>query len=111
MCGVAEPLRGGGPEASNCWLSRTEHPATVACHSIDDWTQNDIFKYLGENGMRYCPLYDAQLYSRTPFRVSTPIHTGSAKRLDAWRSMDPDFHQRVTAVFPDMFFRKGITGN
>ena len=75
----------------NCWLSKTEHPATVACHPIYDWTENDVFKYLGENGIRYCPLYDSQLYSRTPCRVSTPIHSGSEKRLDAWRTHGPGF--------------------
>lgn len=84
------------------WLAPTEHPAVVHCKPIYDWTEQDVFKYLGEQGIPYCGLYDAQLYARTPFRVSTPIHTGSAKRLEVWRRMDPDFYERVTAVFPEM---------
>ena len=84
------------------WLAPTEHPAVVHCKPIYDWTELDVFKYLGEQTIPYCGLYDAQLYAGTPFRVSTPIHTGSAKRLEVWRRMDPDFYQRVTAVFPEM---------
>jgi 3'-phosphoadenosine 5'-phosphosulfate sulfotransferase (PAPS reductase)/FAD synthetase len=83
-------------------MSGTDHKAVVHCTPIYDWSELDIFKYLGEQGIRYCGLYDAQLYSRANFRVSTPIHTAAAKRLAVWRKLDPDFYGRVIAVFPEM---------
>lgn len=84
------------------WMSPSHCPAVVVCKPIYDWSESDVFKFLGERNIAPCPLYDAQLYDRTPLRVSTPLHTGSARRLSAWRRLDPDFHQRVTAVFPEM---------
>lgn len=69
---------------------------------IYDWSENDIFKWLGENQVRWCQLYDAQHLSGNNLRVSTPLHAESAKRLGAWRAQDPDFYQRVLDVFPEV---------
>jgi predicted phosphoadenosine phosphosulfate sulfurtransferase len=72
------------------------------CKPIYDWSENDIFKWLGENGVPWCQLYDAQHLSGNNLRVSTPLHTESAKRLGAWRTQDPDFYQRVLDAFPEV---------
>ena len=88
------------------WIRLNEVRGITNVNPIFDWTENDIFKYLGENKIPYCGIYDAQLYSKTPFRVSTPVHSGSAKRFDRWRKMDPDFHRRVTEVFPEMMLQE-----
>ncbi len=72
------------------------------CKPIYDWSENDIFKWLGENQIRWCQLYDAQHLAGNALRVSTPLHTESAKQLGMWRTQDPDFYQRVLDVFPEM---------
>ncbi len=72
------------------------------CKPIYDWSENDIFKWMGENGVRWCPIYDAQHLSGNNLRVSTPLHAESAKRLGTWRVQDPDFYQRVLDVFPEV---------
>lgn len=69
---------------------------------IYDWSENDVFKFFGEHGIRYCSLYDAQLYSGNNLRVSTPLHAESAKRFGAWAAQDADFYARVCRLFPDM---------
>jgi NADH:ubiquinone oxidoreductase subunit len=34
--------------------------------------------------------------------VSTPLHSESAKRLNKWRIIDPEFFDRVLHVFPEI---------
>jgi len=88
------------------WIHHTEDPRLDSCNPIYDWTENDVMKFLGQEEIRYCPQYDRQLYSRTALRVSTPIHTGSAKRIGQWRKMDPEFYERVTRIFPEMLIQE-----
>lgn len=72
------------------------------CRPIYDWSEADIFKFIIEGKHRYCSLYDIQNLSGMGLRVSTPIHSESAKRIAKWRQMDPDFYQRILKVFPEM---------
>lgn len=72
---------------------------------IYDWSENDIFKYLGESGIKWCPLYDAQHLAGNNLRVSTPLHSETSKRFGLWRVQDPEFYQRVVDVFPDMLMQ------
>lgn len=67
-----------------------------------DWEENDIFKWLGENGIRYCPVYDAQLWSGAQLRVSTPLHAENAKRLDRLKAFAPGLFEQVIDVFPEV---------
>lgn len=67
-----------------------------------DWSENDVFRYFYDYGIRYCPTYDFQLFAREPLRVSTPLHAERAKRLDNLRAYEPVFYDQVMAVFPEM---------
>lgn len=69
---------------------------------IYDWSENDIFKYLHDNGIRYCSIYDAELWAGSSLRVSTPLHAESAKHLDVTKRFSPDLYQRMLKVFPDI---------
>jgi hypothetical protein len=64
--------------------------------------ENDIFKWLYENQIPWCPLYNGQHLSGQNLRVSTPLHAESAKRIRKWRDIDPEFYDRVLRVFPEM---------
>lgn len=78
-----------------------------------DWEENDIFRYFFDRGIEYCPIYDRQLWSGAGgrgLRVSTPLHAESAKHFDKLRSQDPDFYQRVIAVFPEMLAHERYFG-
>jgi predicted phosphoadenosine phosphosulfate sulfurtransferase len=72
------------------------------CKPIYDWSENDIFKWMHDNSIRWCPIYDAQHVAGHNLRVSTPLHAESAKRLGGWRSVDPEFYQRVLDIFPEV---------
>lgn len=79
-------------------------PGTRVCTAkpIFDWHENDVFRYFYDEGIRYCPTYDNQLFAREPLRVSTPLHAERAKRLDNLRAYEPLFYDQVMAVFPEM---------
>jgi len=81
------------------------------CKPIFDWSEGDIFKYLGESGIAWCNLYDAQHITGNNLRVSTPLHAESAKRFSQWRKQDPDFYQRVIDVFPEMLVQDRYWGD
>lgn len=72
------------------------------CKPLFDWEEDDIFRYFYEQNIRYCKLYDLQMWAGQALRVSTPLHAESAKRFDLIKQTVPDFYRRVTAVFPEM---------
>lgn len=72
------------------------------CKPIFDWEENDVFRYFYDRQIKYCSLYDLQMWAGQSLRVSTPLHAESAKRFDLIKSTVPDFYQRVTAAFPEM---------
>jgi predicted phosphoadenosine phosphosulfate sulfurtransferase len=72
------------------------------CKPIFDWEEDDVFRYFYDRNIRYCSLYDLQMWSGGAMRVSTPLHAESAKHFDLIKATVPDFYQRVTAVFPEM---------
>lgn len=67
-----------------------------------DWAENDIFRYLYDNGIRYAPRYDHQVCARMSLRVATPLIPESAKQLHKLKEVDPQFLDRVIRLFPDM---------
>lgn len=69
---------------------------------IFDWSEDDVFRFFYDYGVRYCPTYDFQLFAKEPLRVSTPLHAERAKRLDNLRAYEPVFYDQVMAVFPEM---------
>ena len=72
------------------------------CKPLFDWEENDIFRYFYDRDIRYCDLYDLQMWAGNSLRVSTPLHAESAKRFDIIKGTVPDFYQRVIDVFPEM---------
>lgn len=72
------------------------------CKPIFDWSENDVFRYFYDRKIKYCSLYDLQLWNGDAMRVSTPIHAESAKRFDRVKTSTPDFYQRVINIFPEM---------
>jgi predicted phosphoadenosine phosphosulfate sulfurtransferase len=69
---------------------------------IYDWTVDDIFLYLGTRDIKYCPLYDAELYAGGQLRVATPLIAESAKTFDRLKYIDPELYENVIRVFPEM---------
>jgi predicted phosphoadenosine phosphosulfate sulfurtransferase len=76
------------------------------CKPLFDWQEDDIFKYFHDREIRYCPLYDAQLWAKVPLRISTVLHAESAKNFDKLRAHAPDLYQRVIDIFPEMLVQE-----
>lgn len=74
----------------------------MLCKPLFDWDENDIFKYFYDNNIKYCKLYDMQMWANNNLRVSTPLHAESAKRFNLIRLTTPDFYQKIIDVFPEM---------
>lgn len=69
---------------------------------IFDWEEADIFKYFHIKGIKYCPIYDAEIMAGSSLRVSTPLHAESAKKFHKLKEIDPVFYQQVIDIFPEM---------
>jgi len=68
---------------------------------IFDWLDNDVFRYFYDRDIRYCPIYDAQLWGEAGARVSTALNPQASKVLDALEYYDPELYERAVEVFPD----------
>lgn len=88
------------------YINATADPRVKLCKPLFDWEEDDVFKYLGEAGVRYCPLYDAQLLAGRALRVSTPLHAEHAKHFGQWRELDPVFHDQIVDVFPEILVQE-----
>jgi len=72
------------------------------CKPLYDWSQKDIFKFFYDFNIKYCSIYDAQLFNHMPLRVSTPLHAESAKNFDKIKTLYPVFYQQLIDIFPEM---------
>lgn len=79
-----------------------QHKKYFECVPIYDWSEKDVFLYYYKNNIPYCKVYDMELYSKVPLRVSTPLHAYNTKTYNNLRSLDPDLYENITRVFPDM---------
>jgi predicted phosphoadenosine phosphosulfate sulfurtransferase len=73
---------------------------------IYDWQENDVFKYLYDNEIKYCSIYDSQLWGGRGLRVASAISTEAAKMFDKLPATDPELYDRVVAIFPEMFLQE-----
>ena len=77
-------------------------PKHFECVPIYDWKEEDVFLYYYKNGIKYNPIYDKQMWSNAPLRVSTPTHTYNTDTYNKLRSIDPKLYEGIVEVFPDM---------
>jgi predicted phosphoadenosine phosphosulfate sulfurtransferase len=75
--------------------------AATLCKPIFDWEEKDVFKYLYDNKLQYCKLYDWQFFAKMGLRTSQPLHPDKIKELKKLRQLDPQFYDRLLAIFPD----------
>jgi predicted phosphoadenosine phosphosulfate sulfurtransferase len=67
-----------------------------------DWNESDIFKYMHDKSIEYCPIYDQELFNGSNLRVSTPLHAETSKRIYQLKTQDPQFYNQIISVFPEM---------
>lgn len=67
-----------------------------------DWSEDDIFRYMYDRGIEYCPIYDQELFNGSNLRVSTPLHAETSKRIYQLKTQDPQFYNQIITIFPEM---------
>lgn len=67
-----------------------------------DWSEDDIFKYMYDNKIVYCKIYDDELFTGANLRVSTPLHAENSKRIYQLKQQDPKFYNQIISIWPEM---------
>lgn len=83
------------------YINYSSNKSTMNCKPIFDWEEKDVFKYLYDNKIQYCRLYDWQFFAKMGLRTSQPLHPEKIKELKKLRQIDPHFYDRLLQIFPD----------
>lgn len=88
------------------YINATSINNVKLCKPIYDFTEKDIFKYLYDKKIKYCAIYDNQMWNGQALRVSTPLHSESAKEFHKIRTIYPMFYQQLVDLFPEMLVQE-----
>lgn len=83
-------------------IARSNEPDIFMGRVIYDFSEKDIFKYLYDNKVEYCEIYDNQMFNGEAMRVSTPLHAEAAKKLFKLKTIYPRFYDQLVDLFPDI---------
>lgn len=72
------------------------------CKPIFDWRMNDVLKYIYDNEVEYCKLYNMQMWAGDRLRVCSPLHATPAKQLHKLREVDPTCYEQIVTIFPEV---------
>ena len=87
------------------YICATQADGIKLCKPIYDWTEQDVFLYFYQRGINYCPIYDEQTFNGETLRVSSSLHSESAKQFDKLKTRCPQYYQQVVDLFPDMLIQ------
>lgn len=103
-------LRAAINKKNENYINATKAPNVKICKPIFDWSEKDIFKYMYQNRIKYCQIYDKQMFNQESLRVSTPLHAEAAKRLGKLRTTYPQFYEQLVNIFPEMLVQDRYWG-
>ena len=83
-------------------VAGTKEARLMLGRPIYDWAEDDVFKYFHDNGIKYCGIYDQQVFNGESLRVSSPLHAEAAKRIDVLKTRDPVFLDRILKILPEV---------
>lgn len=95
-------LRASMNKLNENYINSSGHPQVTLCKPIFDWQENDVFRYFYDRGIRYCPIYDAQIFAGRALRVATPLLAEGSKSIGTLRATEPEFYDRIMEMFPEM---------
>lgn len=78
-----------------------QYKASTICKPLYDWKENDILKYLYDNKIPYCRIYDWQLFAKIELRTSAWLHPEKSRHLKKLRQIDPEFYDQMLKIFPE----------
>lgn len=71
------------------------------CRPIFDWLENDVLKFLKDKDVKYCQVYDWQMFAKMKLRMSPALHPENIRNIKKLRQLDPGFYERLLEIFPD----------
>lgn len=87
------------------YINASKAPNVKLIKPIYDWSEDDIFKYFFDKKIKYCQIYNKQLWNWDSLRVATPLHQESAKRFNKLKTLYPVFYQQIMSIFPEMWLQ------
>jgi predicted phosphoadenosine phosphosulfate sulfurtransferase len=69
---------------------------------IYDWSEFDVFKFFYDEGIEYCSVYDAQVWTKAPLRVASAMHEKAAGQFFKLKEMEPTFYEQLRAMYPEV---------
>lgn len=99
-------LRASLNKINENYINAAKFPNTKVCKPLFDWSQADVFKYLYDNKIPYCSIYDDLMWNNETLRVSPPLHAEASKRFDKARTLYPVFYQQIVDAFPQMILQE-----
>ena len=84
------------------WVNKDAAKNVVFCKPIFDWSEVDVFKYFFDRNVKYCDIYDKEMFAKAPLRVSTPLHAQALSYLQRMQEMYPMFFEQLCSVFPEV---------
>lgn len=84
------------------YINGTQSKRIKIVKPIYDWTERDVFIYFCKHDIKYCDIYDAEMWNGQRLRVATPLHAESAKNFDKLRTLYPKFYEQLIDLFPEM---------
>lgn len=87
------------------YITNTKDKRVSLVKPIYDWTEQDVFLYFYKSKIPYCVIYDMQMLNGDAMRVSTPLHSESAKRFHKIKTLYPTFYQQLIDIFPEMLLQ------
>ena len=88
------------------YINATHNKRIKFVKPIYDWSEKDVFLYFFQKNIKYCEIYDNELFNGEQLRVSTPLHAESSKRFNKIRTRDPKFYQQLVNMFPEMLVQE-----
>ena len=94
-------VKAGGISAPN-YLSNGMIPHIYAGKPIYDFTETDIFKFFKDHGIKYCPFYDVQVWSKSPLRVASTMHERGQAQFFKMKELAPKYYEQLRQLFPEV---------
>lgn len=87
---------------SECYIANTCESRLKLAKPVYDWSEDDVFKFFMDRGIRYCDIYNMQHLVGRQLRVASPLQSEAAKDFHFLRESHPDYYQRLVNLFPEM---------
>lgn len=96
------------------WSTKRNNNGNYAFYPLYDWSFNDIWKYIGETGIRYHKYYDFCFLKGVPahaMRVSSLTHEKSFKSIADLPEFEPDTYDKLLRRIKGISFAQETAKN